>query len=182
VFRIAGTRSSQVLWDMLGREFKGVLGCDYFSAYRKYMKDDSVLVQFCLAHLIRDLKFLTTLPDPATAAYGQDILDALRELFHVFHQRETMSESAFLAALADRREAVMAAALVDAPDTREAQNLADRFRLHGNAYFQFISAPCKGVGLQRVRIPPGNWVAPAGSYRSGGGGNKAVGAFEKRVA
>ena len=141
VFRIAGTRSSQVLWDMLGREFKGVLGCDYFSAYRKYMKDDSVLVQFCLAHLIRDLKFLTTLPDPATAAYGQDILDAVRELFHVFHQRETMSESAFLAALADRREAVMAAALVDAPDTREAQNLADRFRLHGNAYFQFITTP-----------------------------------------
>ena len=141
VFRIAGTRSSQVLWDLLGREFKGVLGCDYFSAYRKYMKDDSVLVQFCLAHLIRDLKFLTTLPDPATAAYGQDILDAVRELFHVFHPREAMSESAFLAALADRREAVLAAALVDAPDTREAQNLANRFRLHGDAYFQFITTP-----------------------------------------
>ena len=154
VFRIAGTRSSQVLWDTLGREFQGVLGCDYFSAYRKYMKDDSVLVQFCLsipvgiaAHLIRDLKFLTTLPDPSTAAYGQDILDAVRELFHVFHQREEMSasadstESAFLAALADRREAVVAAALVDAPDTREAQNLADRFRLHGDAYFEFITTP-----------------------------------------
>ena len=141
VFRIAGTRSSQVLWDMLGREFQGVLGCDYFSAYRKYMKDDSVLVQFCLAHLIRDLKFLTTPGDPATAAYGQDILDAVHELFHVFHQREAMSASAFLAALADRREAVMAAALVDAPDTREAQNLADRFRLHGDAYFQFITTP-----------------------------------------
>ncbi len=147
VFRIAGTRSSQVLWDTLGREFQGVLGCDYFSAYRKYMKDDSVLVQFCLAHLIRDLKFLTTLPDPSTVAYGQDILDAVRELFHVFHQREEMSasadstESAFLAALADRREAVVAAALVNAPDTREAQNLADRFRLHGDAYFQFITTP-----------------------------------------
>ncbi len=141
VFRIAGTRSSQVLWDMLGREFKGVLGCDYFSAYRKYRKDDSVLVPFCLAHLIRDVKFLTTLGDPVTVAYGQDILDAVRELFHVFHQREAMSESAFLAALADRREAVMAAALVDAPDTREAQNLADRFRLHGDAYFQFVTTP-----------------------------------------
>ena len=27
------------------------------------------------------------------------------------------------------------------PDTREAQNLADRFRLHGDAYFQFITTP-----------------------------------------
>src|SRR3954452_24364038 len=29
---------------------------------------------------------------------------------------------------------------------------------------------------------PANSVAPAGSYRSGGGGNEAVGAFETRVA
>jgi multidrug efflux pump subunit AcrA (membrane-fusion protein) len=29
-------------------------------------------------------------------------------------------------------------------------------------------APWKGVGLQWVQFPPGNWVAPAGSYRSGG--------------
>ena len=36
----------------------------------------------------------------------------------------------------------------------------------------------EGVGLQWVRFPPGNWVAPAGSYRSGGGGNETVGAFE----
>ena len=49
-------------------------------------------------------------------------------------------------------------------------------------YFFYISAPCQGAGLQRVKLPPGNWVAPAGSYRSGGGGNKAVGAFETRVA
>jgi len=49
-------------------------------------------------------------------------------------------------------------------------------------YFFYISAPCQGAGLQWVKLPPGNWVAPAGSYRSGGGGNKAVGAFEKRVA
>jgi len=49
-------------------------------------------------------------------------------------------------------------------------------------YFFYISAPCQGAGFQWVQLPPGNWVAPAGSYRSGGGGNKAVGAFEKRVA
>jgi len=36
----------------------------------------------------------------------------------------------------------------------------------------------KGVGLQWVQFPPGNWVAPAGSYRGGRGGNETVGAFE----
>ena len=49
-------------------------------------------------------------------------------------------------------------------------------------YFFYISAPCKGAGLQRVGIPPGNWVAPAGSNRSGGGGNEVVEAFDVRVA
>ena len=29
-----------------------------------------------------------------------------------------------------------------------------------------------------MQLPPGNWVAPAGSYRSGGGGDEAVEAFE----
>ena len=36
-----------------------MLGCDYFSAYRKYMGECDVLLQFCLAHLIRDVQFLT---------------------------------------------------------------------------------------------------------------------------
>jgi len=34
----------------------------------------------------------------------------------------------------------------------------------------------KGAGLQRVQLPPGNWFAPPGSNRNGGGGNEAVGA------
>jgi hypothetical protein len=43
-------------------------------------------------------------------------------------------------------------------------------------------APWKGVDLQWVQFPPGNWVAPAGSYRSDGGGNETVGAFETDVS
>jgi hypothetical protein len=49
--------------------------------------------------------------------------------------------------------------------------------LGGFAVSAFVCA-VKGVGLQWVQFPPGNWVAPAGSYRSGGGGNETVGAFE----
>ena len=34
------------------KEFNGVLGCDYFSAYRKYLRlNEHVLVQFCLARM-----------------------------------------------------------------------------------------------------------------------------------
>ena len=36
----------------------------------------------------------------------------------------------------------------------------------------------KSFGSPGVTIPPGKWVAPAGSYRSGGGGNETAEAFE----
>ena len=36
-----------------------MLGCDYFSAYRKYARlNENVLLQFCLAHFIRDVNNL----------------------------------------------------------------------------------------------------------------------------
>ena len=75
LFKIADVRGSKILLEILGEDFSGVMGCDYFSAYRKYMKDCHVLVQFCLAHLIRDLQFLSTYPEKQTKAYGQRVLD-----------------------------------------------------------------------------------------------------------
>jgi len=84
-----------------------VLGCDYFSAYRKYMGDFDVLVQFCLAHLIRDVKFLADLPDKVTANYGRRLLEELRRLFHVIHRRETMDAARFQRALERARDRVL---------------------------------------------------------------------------
>ena len=81
LFQIDTSRGSQVIIDTLGEEFDGVLGCDYFSAYRKYMDTFDVRVQFCIAHLIRDVKFLLTLPDRGTQNYGKRLRDAIREMF-----------------------------------------------------------------------------------------------------
>lgn len=140
LFKIDPSRGSAVLIEMLGKEFDGVLGCDYFSAYRKYMREFSVEVQFCLAHLIRDVKFLISLPDKLTRVYGERVLDALRGLFRVIHRRETMTPQRFQRALEKARGDVIAAAMW-APRRREARNLAKRFRLHGKAYFRFITTP-----------------------------------------
>lgn len=141
LFRIAGSRGSKVLIEVLGKEFDGVLGCDYFSAYRKYMKDFDVPVQFCLAHLIRDVKFLATLPDAATKAYGRRLLEGLRALFGLIHRREEMDGYAFAEALELERGRILDAATADVPASREARNMARRFRKHGEAYFRFITTP-----------------------------------------
>ena len=139
-FKIDQSRGSQVLLELLGAEFNGLLGCDYFSAYRKYIDLSDVRIQFCLAHLIRDVKFLITLPDKVTAAYGQRVLEGLRQLFHVIHRRETMDPVRFQRALEKARDELLAMGK-RAPPRKEAQNLAERFRLHGAAYFRFITTP-----------------------------------------
>ena len=41
---------------------------EFHDAYRKYMKDFNIAIQFCIAHLIRDIKFLISLPDAETKA------------------------------------------------------------------------------------------------------------------
>jgi transposase len=141
LFRIDKSRGSKVLVEVLGTEFNGVLGCDYFSAYRKYMRKFGVLVQFCMAHLIRDVKFLLTLPGREVQAYGQRLRDALRELFGVIHRREKMTAAGFQRALEAAREQVMKAATTRVPDAKHARNLAKRFRENGEAYFRFITTP-----------------------------------------
>jgi transposase len=141
LFKIDRHRSSGVLIELLGLDFEGVIGCDYFSAYRRYMRVCGVEVQFCLAHLIRDVKFLTTLPDAATKAYGERLRAALKQLFEVIHRREEMSAAAFDRELATARDHVLHAGLNDAPSTSHAQNMAKRFRDHGKAFFTFVTTP-----------------------------------------
>ena len=141
LFKIADTRGSRVLVDILGEDFAGVIGCDYFSAYRKYMKECHVLVQFCIAHLIRELKYLAGLSDKATANYGQRLLDAMRDMFSIFHEAEELTENSFTKAMDESRKTFLDIAMSNVPESRQAQNLANRFRKHGEAYFQFITTP-----------------------------------------
>ena len=165
LFKIDKSRGSKVLIDVLGKEFNGVLGCDYFSAYRKYMKDFNVTMQFCIAHLIRDIRFLTTLPDEETKAYGERLLDEVRNMFKVIHERDNMIPKDFTDILEKAKEKIITAALQDVPsrlnkdgkeEKREAKNMANRFRKHGKAYFEFITTPgvdpTNNVAEQAIRF------------------------------
>jgi hypothetical protein len=141
LFKIDASRGSEVLLEVLGREFHGVLGCDYFSAYRRYMGECPVQLQFCLAHLLRDVRFLVEYPHSRTQAYGRRVLQALRELFQVIHRREEYTAPAFQVALQNAGDELWAQAVYRVPNTKQARNLAKRFRKHGDAYLRFITTP-----------------------------------------
>jgi transposase len=141
LFKIDPTRGADVLIGVLGAEFDGVLGCDYFSSYRRYHRECGVLLQFCLAHLIRDVKYLTTLPDPRDRAYGEGLREALRQLFAVIHRREGLSATVFRGQLEAARAEVMSRGTREVPETRHSRNLAKRFEAHGESYFRFLTTP-----------------------------------------
>lgn len=141
LFKIDPTRGADVLIDVLGAEFDGVLGCDYFSAYRRFHREFGVELQFCLAHLIRDVKFLTTLPDARDRAYGERLIGGLRRLFAVIHEGAGASAAGHQCRLEAARDEVLLLGTRDVPPTRAAGNLAKRFAAHGESYFRFITTP-----------------------------------------
>jgi transposase len=156
LFKIDPTRSADVLIGVLGAEFDGVLGCDYFSSYRRYQREFGVLLQFCLAHLIRDVKYLTTPPDPRDRAYGERLREALRSLFAVIHRREELSAPVFQIQLEAARAEVLRCGTRDVPETKHGRNLAKRFEAHGESYFRFVTTPglepTNNVAEQAIRF------------------------------
>ena len=98
-------------------------------------------LQFCLAHLIRDVKFLTTLPDARDRMYGTKLREALRELFGVIHRRELLTAERFQTQLEAARAKVLRCGTHNVPATNHCRNLAKRFEEHGESYFRFITTP-----------------------------------------
>lgn len=141
VFKIAATRSSQVLLDVLGTQCAAVIGSDFYGAYRKYMKQAPILVQFCMAHLIRELVFLSELPNAACCRYGKDLLSQLKTIFSLIHRRDKIGEKLFQ----KRLKKLQMKFLHSARNTRAggaAGTLAKRFKTHGEEYFTFVLYPC----------------------------------------
>jgi transposase len=99
------------------------------------------LLQFCLAHLIRDVKYLATLPETRDRAYGERLREALRQLFGVIHRRSGLSAESFRVELEAARERVLRSGMEDVPATRPSRNLAMRFAAHGASDFRFITTP-----------------------------------------
>jgi transposase len=139
-FHIDPSRSTEVLYEFLGETFSGIIGCDYYSVYRKFLDETDAVVQFCWAHLIRDVKFLTTLSDPVTRRYGQKLLTKIKCLFRIWHRRDQMPKEQWERAAQRAAKAVLMRARRVPPRT-EAQNIAQRFRDYPTSYFTFLKLP-----------------------------------------
>lgn len=141
-FTVAKSRSSEVLRQLLGPTFLGILCTDRFSAYIKYHKG---LAQFCWAHLKRDLLGIQQLGRTTEGDhFSRDALALHARLFRLWHrfragdinrgqliQKSIPLEKNFFA---------LAESHLDSEDT-EVYSLAKLFFNHTERLFAFIRYP-----------------------------------------
>ena len=82
VFRIASSRGSEVIKDLLGEDYQGTLGTDRYAGYAWL---DVAYRQVCWAHLTRDFRALVDRGEPA-APLGTTALALIHQLFTAWHQ------------------------------------------------------------------------------------------------
>jgi len=155
-YHISNSRASQVLVDILGRDFSGTVICDYFSANKKFVNDNNIAVQYCWAHLVRDIKFLTTLGYGNVQRWAQRLLDILRKLFELWKTRHRRRYGHYKNAIEKLKKAFLRK-VRRPPDHGEAINIKNRFVDGGEKhYFLFLesqgTSPTNNVTEQAIRF------------------------------
>ena len=139
VYTVAATRGSQVLRDLLGKVFGGILCSDRFSAYLKY---HSGKAQFCWAHLKRNLLGIVEFTKSSVVErFCRDALAQHARLFRLWHK--------FRGGQIDRRQLLLRSIPIQkrifelaernlASTHREVRNLATALFEHNERLFTFL--------------------------------------------
>jgi transposase len=144
-YHIASSRGVEVLVQLLGEAFPGILCSDRCPTYLSYHRG---LAQFCWAHLQRTLKGIKELASTADAVhFARDMLSAVERLFALWYRFR--GEAGAGERLLSRTELIqqsipiqkricrLAARYLDSDD-REVRNLARAFYEHWDKLFTFL--------------------------------------------
>ena len=138
-FHISESRGSKVLKEILGNDFNGILQCDYFSANKKFARDHSIPVQFCWAHLIRDIKSLADSLYFPVRRWAEGLLQIAKKIFRVWKSRH---ERPYWAKTLKMLKKAFLQKVRRPPDYGDARTLSKRFRGRRGEqdYFLFLDA------------------------------------------
>jgi transposase len=141
LFRIDKSRGCKVLEDMLGKDFAGIIGADYWGAYRKYARLFDVRMQYCMAHLIREIRFLSEHSVKKLSSWGSELLEWLKKLFDTLHRQDQLTVKGFLCSMR-KIKAGFLKRMRRPPDHKLAKKLAKRFKdKAAEDYFRFLNEP-----------------------------------------
>jgi transposase len=167
LFKITVSCTAKDIKEMLGLGYRGIIGCDYHSAHKKYLKDSKkykaeigddsdTLVQFCWAHLKRDVQAIIDSYVGNAMKYGLHLMDLEGNLFKLYHEYlKDLSNFELFSRLEACGKEFIRYAIEAAPDYRKCQNLAKRLKENGDGYLTFIYnlniAPTNNSAEQSIR-------------------------------
>jgi len=162
-YHIASNRGVEVLVQLLGKAFAGILCSDRCPTYLSYHRG---LAQFCWAHLQRTLKgigeFAST---PDAVHFARDMLSTVGRLFDLWYRFRgeagsgegllTRSELIEQSVPIQQKICRLAAKFLDS-DNREVRNLASAMYKHWDKLFTFIQQegvePTNNVSERALRL------------------------------
>jgi hypothetical protein len=148
-----GTRSGEMLAKVLGKLFRGIIGCDCYTVYFSYAKDKAMVVlQLCMAHLKRDFEYFAgyDLSRPDIVRFGNRGVTLVGNICHVHNELERLRESGeessdryreLQAELVRLKGELVAHAAAPPEGCRRAKAIAKRFAKYGHYYFTFMDYP-----------------------------------------
>lgn len=155
-FHISNSRASKVFLEILGKDYSGIITCDYYSANKKFIRLSNALVQYCWAHLIRDIKFLLTLSHKTLKRWAEKLLAILQKIFKLWETRHNRHWGRYRKTI-EKLKKTFLQKVRRPPDHNEAENIKNRF-VNGidKCYFLFLEhegvSPTNNLSEQAIRF------------------------------
>ena len=153
-FRICNSRGSKILFENLGKDFNAILLADFFSANRMFVRLTGSKVQWCWAHLVRDIKFIAQLGAGNVQRWADRLLGIVKKMLKTW--RKGKRTKYFRKKLEDLKKLFLAS-VMRPPDHRECRKIKKRFAGNGrNGYFLFLEVdgvePTNNSTEQKIRF------------------------------
>lgn len=140
-FQIRHCRGSGVLKQNLGEEFEGILAADFYAANRSFINSTGTKVQWCWAHLVRDIKFIAELGFKNVTRWAQRLLEIARKMINTWRRGKDKRTRRWRKKLDEMKKAFLAS-VMHPPDHPECRKIKKRFAGGGrDGYFLFLEAP-----------------------------------------
>jgi len=153
-FRICNSRGSKVLFENLGEDFNSILLADFFSANRMFVRLTGSKVQWCWAHLVRDIKFIAQLEIKNVQQWADRLLGIVKKMLKTWRKGKTTKY--FRKRLEDLKKLFLSS-VMRPPNHSECRKIKKRFAGSGrDGYFLFLEVdgvePTNNSTEQKIRF------------------------------
>ena len=153
-FRICNSRGSKILLENLGEDFNAILLADFFSANRMFVRLTGAKVQWCWAHLVRDIKFIAQLEAGNVQQWADRLLGIIKKILKTWRKGK---KTKYFRKKLENLKKLFLSSVMRPPGLCECRKIKKRFIGKGrDGYFLFLEVdgvePTNNSTEQKIRF------------------------------